>query len=50
MDRLEDAIGELEIAAYMVVREPEDGIYAETALELLEDARQELEDSKGGHW
>ena len=50
MDRLEEAIGELEIAAYMVVREPEDGIYAETALELLEDARQELEDSKGGHW
>ncbi len=50
MDRLEDAIGELEIAAYMVVREPEDGIYAEVALELLEDARLELEESEGGHW
>jgi len=50
MDRLEDAIGELEIAAYMVVREPEDGIYSEVALELLEEARLELEESEGGHW
>lgn len=50
LDRLEDAIVELEIAAYMEVKQPEDGIYAETAFELLQETRLELAESQEGHW
>lgn len=50
MDRLEEAIAELETAVSLEITKPEDGFYAANALELLEEARLEWEDSQVKHW
>jgi tetratricopeptide (TPR) repeat protein len=50
MDRLEEAVAELEIAVGLGWKQPQDEKFAENALELLEEARLELEESRSRNW
>lgn len=50
MDRLEEAVAELEIAVGLGWKQPQDEKFAENALELLEEARLELEESRTRNW
>lgn len=50
MKRLEEAVEELEIAVGLGYKQPQDEKFAENALELLEEARLELEESRSRNW
>ena len=50
MERWEEAVAELETAVGCGWRQPQDPVYAEDALELLEEARLEMEEKRSRHW
>lgn len=50
MDRLDEAVTELEIAVGLSWKQPQDEIFAENALELLEEVRLQLEEKRSRNW